>query len=240
MDIRTGQGALVVIPTYNEAENIPRLIPDLFSRYPEIAILVVDDASPDGTARRVEKLQSTYPTTLALHKRPRKLGLGSAYREAFQSVFSRPEIEAVVTMDADFSHDPEAIADLLEALAGVEVVIGSRYVPGGAIDRWPLWRRLLSRLANWYARTILRVSIRDLTAGYHAIRTAALRTLSWERIRTDGYGFLIELKWRFIASGARIHEVPIVFTERRRGASKLSRSTIWEAILLPWRLRFRT
>ncbi|MBI2625554.1 polyprenol monophosphomannose synthase [Candidatus Parcubacteria bacterium] len=230
--------AIAIIPTYNEVANIARLVRELFSRHPDIHVLVIDDASPDGTANIVKHLQGRY-RRLELLERPAKLGLGSAYREAFQSVLNRPEIEVVVTMDADFSHEPKAIADLLEALAGVEVAIGSRYIPGGAVNRWPLRRRLLSRFANWYARTILRAPVRDLTAGYHAIRAAVLRNLPWARIRTDGYGFLIELKWRLIASGARMREVPIVFTERRRGASKLSRSTIWEAVWLPWHLRFR-
>lgn len=238
MDTRTGQNVLVVIPTYNEAENILRLIPELFSRYPEIAVLVVDDSSSDGTARRVESLRSNYQA-LALYERPAKLGLGSAYREAFQKVLSWPGVEAVVTMDADFSHDPASIGALLKALAEVDVAVGSRYAAGGRVMNWSVSRRFLSRFANWYARTILRVSVRDLTAGFHAIRMAALRKLPWELIRAEGYGFLIELKCRLIASGARVREVPITFIERRHGASKLSRRTIWEAALLPWRLRFR-
>ncbi|MBI2624368.1 polyprenol monophosphomannose synthase [Candidatus Parcubacteria bacterium] len=238
MDTRTGRGALVVIPTYNEAENISRLITDLFYRYSEIAVLVVDDASPDGTARRVEKLKSNYPA-LALHERPAKLGLGSAYREAFQKVLAWSGVEAIITMDADFSHDPASVSALLDALRGVDVAIGSRYAPGGAVVNWPLSRRLLSRFANRYTRSILRVALADFTAGFHAIRREALARLSWPYIKTDGYGFLIELKYRLLRAGATICEVPITFTERRQGVSKLSRRTMWEAALLPWRLRFR-
>lgn len=233
---QTGSWVVVVTPTYNEAENIQKLIPELFSRYPDIRVFVVDDASPDGTAKVVQGLATRYPG-LAVLERPQKLGLGSAYRDAFGRVLARSDIEAVVTMDADFSHDPASVGRLLAALAEYDVAIGSRYVRGGRVVNWSVHRRLLSFFGNRYAQAILGIRIADLTAGFHAIRCSALARLSFAQMCTDGYGFLIELKYRLCRSGARITEVPIVFTERREGTSKLSRKTIWEAALLPWRLR---
>lgn len=232
-----GRGAAVITPTHNEAENIRRLIPELFSRYPDIRVLVVDDASPDGTTEVVQGLAMRYPG-LAVLERSRKLGLGSAYREAFGLVLGWSAVEAIVTMDADFSHDPASVEALLAAFAEHDVAIGSRYVPGGRIVNWPIRRRVLSLFGNRYAQAILGCRIADLTAGFHAIRRSALVRLPLAQMRTDGYGFLIELKYRLWRSGARIVEVPITFTERRTGASKLSRKTIWEAAVLPWRLKF--
>lgn len=231
------RGTTVIIPAYDEVENVGRLIPELFSRYPDICVLVVDDASPDGTANIVKHLQGRY-RRLELLERPAKLGLGSAYREAFALALARPEVEAVVTMDADFSHDPAAVGSLLAALEAYDVAVGSRYVAGGAIRNWPVHRRLLSFFGNRYAQAILGCRVADLTAGFHAIRREALGRVATSSMRTEGYGFLIELKWRLSQAGCRIAEIPVTFEERRQGTSKLSRSTVWEAALLPWRLRF--
>lgn len=270
----SGKGVFVIIPTFNEAANIAQLTAEVFSRYKNIGVLVVDDASPDGTANIVKNLQGRY-RSLELLERSAKLGLGSTYREAFALALARPEVEVVITMDADFSHDPAAVGSMLAVLGAVgetarsdvsihrsagparaesrafgparaeplsggptDVVIGSRYVPGGAVKNWPVHRKLLSLFGNRYAQVILQLRIADLTAGFHAIRVGALAKLPLAEMRTEGYGFLIELKWRLAKSGARIAEVPITFAERRAGASKLSRKTIWEAVLLPWRLRF--
>ncbi len=246
------------MPTFNEAANIAQLTAEVFSRYTDIGVLVVDDASPDGTADIVQRLQGRY-RGLELLERSAKLGLGSAYREAFALALTRPEVEVVITMDADFSHDPAAVGSMLavlgagdasihrsagpvraEPLSGgpADVVIGSRYVPGGAVKNWPMRRKLLSLFGNRYAQVLLQLRIADVTAGFHAIRVGALAKLPLAEMRTEGYGFLIELKYRLCQSGARVVEVPITFTERRAGASKLSRRTIFEAAVLPWRLRF--
>lgn len=227
---------VAVIPTYNERPNISRLLARLFRVLPDLHVLFVDDNSPDGTDEEILKLRQTYPA-LTLLSRPKKQGLGSAYREGLALALENRATEAIVMMDADLSHEPESIPNMLRELERADVVIGSRYVRGGNVENWSWTRALLSRFGNWYARTILQQSIRDLTAGFYAIRRSALDATQLSRVSSEGYAFQIELKLAFLRRGLNMKEVPITFVERTEGASKLGFSTIWEAMFLPWKLR---
>ena len=229
---------IVVIPTYNEHSNITPLIKEIFAHNPGVSVMVVDDNSPDGTAVAVKELMPSYPT-LSLLERPQKDGLGGAYIAAFRKIAADPSIERVVTMDADFSHSPADIKRLREASGKVDLVIGSRYVPGGAIAQWEPWRRLLSRCGNWYVRTILQKPISDWTSGFTCINAARLRALDMSTIDLSGYAFLQELKYLLVKAGASVHEVPILFGARRGGESKISGFIIREGIIGPWKMRFK-
>jgi dolichol-phosphate mannosyltransferase len=230
--------ARVIVPTYDERETIGALIVAVRGALPAATrILIVDDASPDGTAAVVRGLAGADPG-LALLARPAKLGLGSAYQTAFRRVLDEGGDECVVTMDADFSHDPAHLPALVAAAADHDLVIGSRYVPGGRIDHWHPGRRLLSLAGNRYARAITGTPIRDLTSGFSCMRTDFLRQVPFERVRSRGYAWWIALRTLFHRRGARIVEVPIRFVERRLGRSKMSTNIVYEGLIEPWRIRW--
>jgi dolichol-phosphate mannosyltransferase len=227
-------GPLVVIPTYDEASNIGPMITAVLAAVPEAQVLVVDDASPDGTATVVERLAGELDAgRVELLRRPAKAGLGTAYRDGFAWGMQRGH-DVLVQMDADFQHDPAELTDLLAALnTGADAVIGSRYVPGGSVPAaWPWHRKLLSRGANLYARTVLRLPVRDVTAGFRVHRRGVLERVDLASIRADGYGFQIGLTHRSVLAGATITEVPIQFGERTSGTSKMSLRIMVEAFWL--------
>jgi dolichol-phosphate mannosyltransferase len=222
---------LVVIPTYNEAENIGDVIARVRAAVPPAHILVVDDSSPDGTAELVAAMAAADPHVHLL-SRPGKAGLGAAYRAGF-AWGAEEGFEVMVEMDADLSHDPAALPTLLAAVDdGADLAIGSRYVPGGSIPDWAWHRKALSRWGNRYAGAMLRLGVADATAGYRAYRTTMLDRLDLSSIRADGYGFQIEMTYRTAEAGGRIVEVPIAFTDRTRGTSKMSGRIIVEAMML--------
>ena len=236
----------VVIPTYNEAENLAALVEALYALdLPDLRVLVVDDSSPDGTGRIAEELgeglrRGEEPFVRVLH-RPQKQGLGRAYVAGMTRALD-DGADYVVQMDADFSHEPTEIPKMLEAIerTGAGVVIGSRYVPGGSLDPdWTRARRLLSVWANLYARTILRMEVRDITAGFKLWRREALLAVDLARITSDGYAFQIEMNWEVRRRGYEIVEIPIYFRERREGASKMSFHVQAEAAIRPFQLLFR-
>ncbi|GAA1839589.1 polyprenol monophosphomannose synthase [Agromyces salentinus] len=228
--------ALVVIPTYNERENIAETVARVRAAVPDASVVVVDDSSPDGTGYIAEGLAADDGAVHVLH-RTAKDGLGAAYLAAFAWALERG-FDPIVQLDADGSHLPEQLHSLLGALempdaAGrrVDLVIGSRWIPGGRIENWPRYRELLSRWGSAYARTILRLPIRDVTAGYRAFRASALRAIRLEDVHTRGYGFQVDMLWHASQSGLVVVEVPITFVERARGRSKMSPMIIVEAML---------
>jgi dolichol-phosphate mannosyltransferase len=223
----TALRALVVLPSYNEALNAVPLARDILAVDPTLDVLVVDDASPDGTGDLVEKEAQRQPR-LHLLRREGKLGLGSAYVAGFRYGLEHG-YDPILTMDCDFSHHPRYLPAMLAAAHYHDLVIGSRYVPGGGISNWPLRRRLLSWFANLYTRLLLRLPVRDCTAGYRCYRRAVLERVGIERIRSSGYAFLEEMVLRVHRAGFRIAEVPIVFEDRTRGASKISHSEVYRA-----------
>ena len=223
--------ALVVLPTYNEVDNVEPLIEALLQRATESEILVVDDGSPDGTADRVDQIRSTEPRVHLL-RRPGKMGLGSAYLAGFEWGIDNGH-DLLVTMDADLSHDPSHLPDLLEASAESPLVIGSRYVEGGGVRNWPWHRRMLSSGANSYARAILGLDVRDCTSGYRCYRKEAIETAKVFDVRSNGYSFLYETLARISATGFNVAERPIVFEQRRAGKSKINSSEIFVAM---WRV----
>jgi dolichol-phosphate mannosyltransferase len=229
----------VVIPTFNEAGNIPPLAEALFTLpIPDLRILVVDDNSPDGTAETVRELASRYPGRISLHVRPRKMGLGSAYVTGFRLALE-DGAEAIAQMDADFSHPPEKLVELAAALDSFDLAIGSRYVAGGSLDeRWPLWRKALSAFGNFYARTILNLTIRDVTGGFRLWHRRALEGLPLDSVRSSGYVFQVELAYLAERLGYRVKEIPIHFADRRWGKSKMSLRIQLEAALRVWTVRF--
>jgi dolichol-phosphate mannosyltransferase len=232
---------VVVLPTYNEAENIVGFLRAVRRATPDADILVVDDNSPDGTAALAEETASELGRIKVL-RRPGKLGLGAAYRHGFTTAFDEG-YEAIVSMDSDFSHDPEVIPTMLGLLVdGADVVIGSRYVPGGATVDWPLRRRVLSKWGNRYTAAVLRLPVSDCTSGYRAYRAEKLRAIHPATTTAEGYAFLTELVRKLIANGATIVETPIVFRDRRFGTSKMSGRIIAESMLLvtKWGLFDRT
>jgi dolichol-phosphate mannosyltransferase len=225
-----------VIPTYNERDNIAKIVEALLRLYPAIHILVVDDHSPDGTAGIVREMQSRCPNLMLL-ERMQNRGFAPSYRDGFRRILAEPWCRAVVTMDADFSHDPAAIANMVAGLEAVDVVVGSRYTAGGSVRNWNLRRRLLSRAANYYVRAVLSFEVRDTTSGFVGMRRQALERAGAEHTASDGYAFLVELKYRLARSGSRIAEYAISFDERREGQSKMSAGKVWEALWMPWRIR---
>jgi len=230
--------SLVVIPTYNEAENIGRLVPEVLARDPGLQVLVVDDSSPDGTAD-VVRARPEFGDRLHLLLRPEKRGLGAAYIAGFQWALRETDAEAVFEMDADFSHDPRAIDDFLREIREYDVVLGSRYLQGVTVVNWPLRRLMLSVGANIYARWVTGMPIKDCTGGFKCFRRHVLEALPLDRIRSDGYSFQIEMNYHCWKRGFRIKEIPIVFTDRQVGVSKMSRRIVWEAMWMVWALRLR-
>lgn len=221
----------VVLPTYNESENIARLLKQLRQILPESQLYVVDDNSPDGTGDIAERCAIELGGIEVLH-RPGKQGLGSAYRHGFAYVISQG-VDVVVSMDVDFSHDPLSIPAMLAAIeSGSDAVIGSRYVSGGGTKNWPIHRRLLSRWGNLYTAAVLGVSVRDCTSGFRAYRATALASIAPETTKAEGYAFLSELVVRLSRRGLKISEVPILFVDRENGTSKMSGRIIAESMLL--------
>lgn len=232
-----GAGALIVVPTYDERENLAALVTAVLAAAPGVNLLVVDDGSPDGTGVLADAMASREPRLHVLH-RPSKLGLGTAYVEGFSWGLSRG-YATFFEMDADFSHDPGELVRLLAALdAGADVVVGSRNVPGGAVIGWSLGRRLLSWGGSAYSRAVLGISTRDLTTGYKGYSRHALERLGLLSLRSNGYAFQIETTYRALCSGLSVVEVPITFVDRRVGKSKMDRRIFLEAVDVVWRLRF--
>jgi dolichol-phosphate mannosyltransferase len=227
----------IIIPTYNERQNIGRLVSRLLDLGPEVEILVVDDNSPDGTAEEVESIGKGNPRVQLL-RRPGKLGLGSAYITGFKAVLARGA-ELVVQMDADFSHDPQYIPAFFQAIADHDLVIGSRYVKGVNVVNWPMGRLMLSYFANLYTMVITGMPIHDATAGFKLFRRKVLEAIDLDRVISDGYCFQVEMNFRAWRKGFKIVEVPIVFTDRTSGASKMSKRIIWEAMWKVWWLRLQ-
>lgn len=218
-----------IVPTYNERENLPDIARAVRSR--GYRLLIVDDASPDGTGDIADGIARDDPLTSVLH-RPAKEGLGPAYAAGFDTALSEGA-EIIVEMDADFSHDPADLPRLVDAVErGADLAIGSRYVPGGATPDWPLVRRLVSRGGNLYARMMLGIPVRDATAGFRAFRAAALEGLDYSAAEASGYGFQVEMAWRAHEAGLRIEEIPISFSDRTRGKSKMGPAIVFEAMRL--------
>lgn len=226
--------ACVVLPTYNERENLPGIVPGILAAAPELDVLVVDDDSPDGTGKLADELAARDARVFVLH-RPRKEGLGRAYLAGFAEALERG-YGRILEMDADFSHDPARLPALLKTDA--DLVLGSRYVEGGGTVNWGLGRRLLSKGGSFYARTILGLSIRDLTGGFKCFRREVLESIDLASVRSSGYAFQIELTYRALKRGFKVREVPIVFTDRRVGKSKMSRRIVAEALWMVWKIRF--
>lgn len=226
----------VIIPTYNESENIPLLIEGLSLAAPELVIIVVDDNSPDGTGKMVDALAARDPRILPLH-RPAKLGLGTAHIMGMKFALSRG-FEPILTMDADFSHSPRFVPDMLRAAQKFDLVIGSRYVPGGGTLNCTMPRKALSRGANMFARTMLGLDATDTTAGFRAYRRAVLESIALDTIVSNGYSFLMELLYECQKQGWRVGEIPILFENRTRGSSKISHQEIYRAMGTVMRLYF--
>ena len=227
--------ALVIVPTYNEADNIRELVPRILMQAPGMEILVVDDNSTDGTGALVEEIRATEPRLHILH-RPAKLGLGTAYVDGFRYALEHG-YDVVFEMDADLSHDPDSIPAFLEAVKDSDLVLGSRYLNGVTVVNWPLSRLILSYGANLYTRLITGMPIKDATGGYKCFRRTTLERIDLDRVRSDGYGFQIEMNFKVWRQGLRIKEIPILFVDRRVGISKMNRRIIWEAMWLVWKLR---
>jgi len=225
---------LVIVPTYNEHTNLPIVAEELM-KHAHVRLLIVDDQSPDGTGDIADELARRYPGRIDVKHRTGKRGLGRSYVDGFRVALAGTA-ELICQMDADLSHDPAQLPALVAGASGADLVIGSRYVPGGSIVNWPLRRLFLSRFANLYIRTVTRLRARDCTSGYRCWRRAAVAALPLDHISSDGYSFLVETLFMAARRGARITEVPITFVERRRGESKLSSGVLVESILMPWRL----
>jgi dolichol-phosphate mannosyltransferase len=226
----------VVVPTYNERPNLEELAARVLALGPDYALLVVDDGSPDGTGTLADALAAANPGRVSVLHRPRKEGIGPAYLAGFARALAAGT-PLVAQMDADLSHDPADLPRLVGAAEGADLVVGSRYAPGGGTAGWSAWRRWLSRAGCAYARAVLGVEVADLTGGFKVWRRSALAGLDLGRIAADGYGFQIETTTRALRTGARVVEVPITFRERVAGRSKLSRRIVGEAAVLVWRLR---
>ena len=230
---------VVCIPTYNERENLPRILNRLFAAVPDVHALVIDDASPDGTGDLADELAAADPRIQVLH-RELKAGLGAAYRAGFAAAIAAGA-EVVVEMDADGSHAPEQLPALLGALPNADLVLGSRWVRGGAVKNWPLHREILSRGGNAYARFMLRVPIRDITGGYRVFRVETLKRIDYANVQSQGYVFQVEMAYRVMNAGLRVVEVPITFVEREFGDSKMSQRIVREAMqqVTRWGVRAR-
>lgn len=231
---------LVVIPTYNERDNIASLIEEILSLGPRYRVLVVDDTSPDGTGTVVAELGRMYPGRVDLLSRPAKAGIGRAYVAGFQRALAT-DVTLIAQMDADHSHLPSDLARLVRAMdeGDVDLVLASRYIDGGATQGWPWHRKLISRAGGIYAGAILGVGIKDLTGGFKVWRRAALEAIELDSIHSDGYCFQIETTYRALRKGFRTDQIPITFIDRVAGKSKLSRRVVLEAAIVVWQLRFR-
>lgn len=231
---------IIVIPTYNEKDNVSLLLKRIWGLIPNIHVMVVDDNSPDGTAEVVEKLKNQYPN-LQLFKRPGKDGLGKAYIAAFKNILERRDFQTITMMDADLSHDPKYLPEMLKLSENFDLVIGSRYIPGGGVtSKWGAGRRLLSAAGNLYLRIIFhKYPIKDWTTGYNVIRASILDKINFGDLNPRGYAFISSLKYRLAKAGAAIQESPIFFEERNGGESKMSLFIILEGLILPWKIIFQ-
>jgi dolichol-phosphate mannosyltransferase len=229
---------LVLVPTYNEKDNLPVLVRDLMT-IPNVHVLVLDDQSPDGTGKVGEALAAEFPGRVKVLHRVGQRGLGVSYLDGFRMAIAG-DADLVCQMDADLSHDPKYLPDLIAAAAnGADLVIGSRYLNGISVVNWPLRRIILSSFANFYIRTITGLGLRDITTGYRCWRRQALARLPLDRIVSDGYAFLLDVTFMAAHAGLRIVEAPIIFVERRQGASKLSSGVLMESLITPWKLILR-
>ena len=227
--------ALIVLPTYNECENIERLVPEILSLGVGVDVLVIDDNSPDGTGQVAETLRASHPELHVMH-RVGKIGLGTAYRAGFGYAIERG-YEQVLTMDADFSHQPRYLPELVRLGREADLVIGSRYTPGGGASGWPLSRKIISGTANRLARLVLGVTARDCTSGYRCYKREALIKIDPESVLSSGYSFLVEMLYRVESAGLAVREAPIIFVERQAGKSKISRVEVYKTLYTLGRLR---
>jgi dolichol-phosphate mannosyltransferase len=229
--------AIVIVPTYNERDNITRLIPIVLEKDPRLEVLVVDDASPDCTGQIVESIADSNPRVHVIH-RPGKMGLGTAYLAGFKWGLEQG-YDYLFEMDADFSHDPNHLPQFLEAIKDADLVLGSRYREGRVtVVNWPMTRLILSFFANMYARIVTGLPLEDSTGGFKCFRRSVLETIDLNAIRSNGYAFQIEMSFRVWKKGFRIVEIPIVFVDRTEGQSKMSRKIVREAVWMVWRLRW--
>jgi dolichol-phosphate mannosyltransferase len=229
--------ALIVIPTYNERENLGELVPKILGVDSRFEVLVVDDGSPDGTGQLADEMAERIPRVHVIH-RPGKLGLGSAYREGFRFALER-SFDLVFEMDADFSHDPASLSDFITAIRDADLVIGSRYLHGVTVVNWPMGRLLLSFAANRYTRFVTGLPLNDATAGFKCFRRAVLEAIDLDQVRSDGYSFQIEMNFKAWKKGFRLREIPILFSDRRVGISKMSKRIVREAAFMVWWLRLQ-
>jgi dolichol-phosphate mannosyltransferase len=230
----TARTALVVVPTYNEVQNLRVLVAGLMEQ-PNVRLMVVDDQSPDGTGALADELARAHAGRIAVTHRTGHRGLGRSYVDGLRQAIREP-VDVICQMDADLSHDPVQLPALIAAADYSDVVIGSRYVPGGRIVNWPRRRQLLSRFANAYVRGVTRLAVHDCTSGYRCWRREALAALPLDQLTSDGYSFLVEMLYAAAKRGCRVAEVPITFVERRLGESKLSREVVIESAIAPWRI----
>ncbi len=229
--------ALVIIPTYNERENLPKIVPEVLAQDPRLEVLVVDDNSPDGTGALADALAAADPRVHVLH-REGKQGLGKAYIAGFHWAIAE-KVDYVFEMDADFSHDPAHLPEFLDQIADADLIIGSRYLEGRVtVVNWPMGRLLLSYFANVYARWITGLKLWDSTGGFKCYRRPVLEAIQLDDVRSNGYSFQIEMSFRAWRRGFRLREIPITFTDRAEGHSKMSRTIVWEAVGMVWRLRW--
>jgi dolichol-phosphate mannosyltransferase len=227
--------ALIIIPTYKERENLTELVRRIFAQDLPVEILIIDDNSPDGTGALADELAAQDPRIHVMH-RPGKLGLGSAYVLGFRYAIER-DYDAVFEMDADFSHSPDSLPEFLKELEGADMVLGSRYLRGVTVVNWPLKRLILSYGANVYTRIVTGMPIKDATGGFKCFRRQVLEAIDLDRVKSDGYGFQIEINFKAWRKGFKIREIPILFVDRMAGESKMSRRIVWEAAWMVWRLR---
>ncbi len=228
----------IIIPTYNERTNITQLIESVFLTVPDIHVLVVDDNSPDGTADVVRASMLKFPK-LELLSRAGKEGLGKAYVHAFREVLAKGDVQTIIMMDADFSHSPTYLPELLKGRKTADIVVGSRYAQGGQTVGWELWRRVLSYGGNLYCRLITGIPVQDCTGGFNAVNASVLRTVDLDSMDMSGYAFIMELKYLLYAAGASFKEIPIIFKNRTGGESKISGHIISEGLLAPWKMKFK-
>ena len=229
---------LIIIPTYNELENLPRLLPEVLSKEEGIHILIVDDNSPDGTAAFVED-QMTTNNRIHLIKRPSKQGLGTAYIAGFKFALKNG-YDFVFEMDADFSHDPKEIPRFLDEIKNSDVVLGSRYINGVNVINWPMRRLLLSSFANFYTRSITGMPVHDATGGFKCFRREVLEAIDLDKVKSNGYAFQIEMSFKTWKKGFKIKEIPIIFVDRVKGKSKMSKKIVREAVTMVWKLRIKS
>jgi len=229
--------ALILLPTYNEKDNIERIIPEILKQDDRLFILVIDDSSPDGTGEIADRISSENPRVFVLH-REKKEGLGQAYIAGFKWALER-DYDYIFEMDADFSHDPKYLPDFLSSITEVDIVLGSRYISGVNVVNWPMMRLLLSYFANVYTRIVTGLPLRDATGGFKCFRRKVLETVNLDKVRSNGYSFQIEMSFRAHRKGFKIKEIPIIFYDRTAGESKMSKKIVREAVVMVWLLRIR-